>query len=196
MGRRHTRYACLQGNEDWKEANLLALNGDDAVFYSRMRSAILQYRSEGSIADIRKSTGVQRSHLVYWLKRCSTLDEEGRPLLWRALTRHQRLGERSDNLEKLNRESPVSGVLNVLFKIIPLLLINMIRLVLENKAPGSDTQNKRMGWPERHEYFLDALAKANHRPPAWPYNSSDKGDRKSTRLNSSHPRLSRMPSSA
>ena len=51
----------------------------------------------------------------------------------------------------------------------------MIRLVLENKAPGSDTQNKRMGWPERHEYFLDVLAKANHRPPAWPYNSSDKG---------------------
>jgi hypothetical protein len=175
MGRKHRIYACLQDNEDWPEANSLALSEKDAAFYSRMRSAILQYRGGASASDVEKSTGITRSHLTYWLERCSSLDQDNRPLRWLALARHQRLGARTDNIQKVNRESPVSGVLLALFRIYSTLFAKLARLVLENKPPGSERAVKRMGWPEKHEYFLQILSDLNHRPPAWPFNSPDKG---------------------
>lgn len=174
MARIHKRYACIQDDEEWPEANQGALSEDDAAFYNRMRSAILQYRGGASAAAILKTTGVQRSHLAYWLKRCSVLDEDGRPLRWLALTRHQRLGERSDSAAKINKAQPVSGVLLALFRINPSLKKDMIDLVLENKIPGTKQKAKRMAWPEKHEYFLQSLG-VDHKPPAWPYNSPDQG---------------------
>ncbi len=175
MGKRHRTYACIQDDEDWPDANSLALSEEDAAFYNRMRSAVLQYRCGASVSEIKEKTGVTRSHLTYWLARCSTLDGDGRPLRWLALARHQRLGERTDDIEKLNKESPVSGVLYALFRLYSLLLSKMVRLVLENITPGSDRAVRRMSWAEKHEYFLQELAALKHKPPAWPFNSPDKG---------------------
>lgn len=174
MARIQKRYACVQDDEDWPEANQCAISEDDATFYNRMRSAILQYRSGASAATILRTTGVQRSHLAYWLERCSALDQDGRPLRWLALARHQRIGERNDSVDKLNSAKPLSGVLHALFRANPALKRDMIDLVLENKIPGTKLTAKRMAWPEKHEYFLQSLP-ADHKPPAWPFNSPDKG---------------------
>ncbi|WP_346830781.1 helix-turn-helix domain-containing protein [Pseudomonas abietaniphila] len=164
--------------DDWHKPDLTGLSDYELDQYQRKYEAMRLYCSNATIKEIKDCTGISKTTVYYYLRRCMECAPDGS--LWgcRALIPHLFIHGYKRTLPARRKLSEAkggfSGMLRQTFEKFPGLEADFIKLIKASVTPNSVKEFRKRSF-SYHRDFLKLLEKYGANGHEWPFNTKHLG---------------------
>ncbi|KGA96261.1 hypothetical protein AJ85_16795 [Alkalihalobacillus alcalophilus ATCC 27647 = CGMCC 1.3604] len=159
----------------WPDVRIESLSDEDQSTFLKRKKAILMYFESKTHTQIHKETGINRSQISIFLKKCLKFDQQG--VLWgfRALIPHKRIDSYNRQSLPKSKQDNNNGAFQLLLETYPDLRELIDRHVFKQKNKAASELNTRT--KHIHKKFIIKCRELGIAPPHYPFNTSEQGRR-------------------